>query len=221
MKPFSETKAFAQPVLSRHDLLDIAEAISRDFAPRFAPASPHQSGNCLQLSRQELLTISEQISREYTPRSSTQNNKLVLLPVTPDRLHAYWHFHNETVPANPDNTQPQPELTLRIFLQTAEQAETPEQTASNWFDISVEPTQIQQSITLPHHSAGQMTAVLGSRGDKSNFHALLYSNTTQIPDSDAKHHPLSPVLSALITPYQTPSSISSHYGLGQGSPTTT
>ena len=89
--PLSSAKFRNRIKLSRQEMCGISQAISRDFSPRFM-AGKATGNRETQFSSQELLEISQQISREHAPSRANHPSGLVLLAVSPKRLHAYWHI---------------------------------------------------------------------------------------------------------------------------------
>ncbi|MDD1621249.1 MAG: DUF4912 domain-containing protein [Methylococcaceae bacterium] len=175
-------------------MLAISQAISREFAPRFtgrdaAVLKP------MAFSVRELLAISQEISREFSPRPVEHRSSLVLLPIDPRRLHAYWHL-NESSFSTGLNTDAKPvadeqqsaaaeQLTLRVFkqfpqaIETINLAEPP-----SWIDIPVDSGQCRQEVILPAESAfagGTYRAEIGVSHGKHDFTALAVSNAAVLP----------------------------------------
>lgn len=106
--------------LSQQELCAISERISRDYAPRFSRHG-HAAGQGMPFSSQELQAISHQISLDFAPSRRGDQSQLVLMAVSPQRLHVYWQVPNQKLPQQPissnDQTSSrQPEaLTLRIY----------------------------------------------------------------------------------------------------------
>lgn len=168
----------------------ISQRISRDFAPRLfaSRAGQHQQ---TRFSPQELLEISQQISREYAPSKISHQSRLVLLPVSPRRLHAYWHVAKRLLTAALQKIEPPPAMTLRIYTDAASAADATGQTGSKpaWFDVVVNKADGQQDIWLPESaavdkSAHQYRAVLGELHLDQVFTPLVYSHAATKPYID-------------------------------------
>jgi len=179
--PSNLSKLRTRIQLSQQEIYGISRAISRDFSPllfasKTAPASK------IQFSSQELLDISRQISQEYAPKRSSQQSRLVLLAVSPTRLHTYWHIgqRRSNQLSKQDDQQP---MTLRIYTQPKSDLEqtVPNDTPIHWFDVSVNSDDGQQDIYLsepiPASSPFKYRAVLGENKDNHTFTPLIYSNT--------------------------------------------
>lgn len=211
--------------LSPREMLAISRAISREFAPRFA-RSDAECPTSITFSAKELLSISQEISREFSPRPIENRSSLVLLPIDPRRLHAYWHLaeHSLRVASKPIADEPksvvdQPkpvveeQLTLRIFTQSNSLVKTtgkPE--APSWFDIPINNAQIRQDIVLPADAdatSKTYTAALGVRHGDHDFNVFAYSNTAAIPNSQScrrDNTTLSDVIAQFIMPNMNASS---------------
>lgn len=184
--------------ISPREMLAISQAISREFAPRFAKADAERPSP-MTFSAQELLAISQEISREFSPRPVENRSSLVLLPIDPRRLHAYWHLvepglraASKSMADEPKSVvdEPKPvveeQLTLRIFTQPNPSVKTtdkPEQ--SGWFDVPINSAQCRQDILLPIDTAMSRStycAAIGISHGDHNFVALAYSNTAAMPN---------------------------------------
>lgn len=170
--------------LSPQDLLAISQAISREFAPRYAALK--RGDPAIKFCAQELLTISQEITREFAPRPAANQTRLVLLPVAPRRLHAYWHVADK--PANVKKQPPDSvsHLTLRIFPQPEQSVQTLDNPqVPSWFDIVVDYPQGQQDVILPESGmsdAGAYGAAIGeTREEDQRFTPFAYSNIALNP----------------------------------------
>ncbi len=178
------------PTLSQLELRTISQAISRDFAPRFfrpRTQDPRQS----QFSAQELREIGRQISRNFSHTLEVVPQQLVLLPVAPGHLHAYWQLEKPAVTAtsqvdaDPVEHATSP-LTLRVYAEAAVQQQTamtaPEPPLS--IDIAVAAEQGHIEIFLPpalddQPQAGIYRAALGLKHQTQTFQPLLHSNSAE------------------------------------------
>jgi len=168
--------------LSRQEMCGISQAISRDYSPRFF-ASRTAHAPKAHFSPQELLDISKQISREYAPNRSSRQSRLVLLAVSPTRLHAYWHISKRRLRRAMKRIGHHP-ITLRVYTQPESDSEetVANGTSITWVDIAITESDGQQDIYLPEPSPTstpfQFRAVLGETNDDQSFTPLIYSNTT-------------------------------------------
>lgn len=166
--------------LSTEELLDISQAINREFAlnlatPVAAPVYPDE------LSPPEMLAISTEISADYAPNPDNNPDELVILPVDPDHLYAYWHVEApQAMVACPDW---QPHWTLRVY---ADADQPPLAPCPSWFDLAVNNCQDQQQVALPEHTANNTYhASLGDSGAGAVFATLADSNQIHLPASIA------------------------------------
>lgn len=192
---FSQSAPQTRIDLSPRELLAISQSISREFAPRFgrdeAIGTGSASSKSAAFSVRELLAISEEISREFAPRPIQSRSSLVLLPIDPRRLHAYWLLGTSSVKTELNTLADNPksvaeeQLTLRVFRQdepslTSNEAAKPE----CWFDIAVAPAQTRQEIVLPSEVAlagAKYCAVIGVSHGGEDFTAIAYSNVANVP----------------------------------------
>ena len=188
--PLSPVNARHRMTLSRQDMSMISQRISRDFSPRLfsSRAGQHQQ---TRFSPQELLEISQQISREYSPNKISHQSRLVLLSVSPRRLHAYWHVAKRLLTAALQKIEPPPAMTLRIYSEVDSITDAAEQTGSEpaWFDVVVNKADGQQDIWLPEpvavdKTAHQYRAVLGELRPDQVFTPLVYSHVAAKPYID-------------------------------------
>lgn len=159
-------------------MLAIDNQIRRDYRSRhysrFAGKRPR-----LTLSSQDMLSISEEIRRDYAVhklyRPVQPASKIVLLPIDPGHLHAYWHLDDEHRRLKKDQV-----MMLRVHG-------TPEEAVNSdpmrdWFDLSVEPDCSQQQLTLPENMAGNHFWVeLGWAQDDARFEPVVCSETVFAP----------------------------------------
>jgi hypothetical protein len=171
--------------LSGQEMLAISHAINNEFAPRFTKHNTVCAGS-MTFSVQELLAISQEISREYAPRTAENSTRLVLLPVDPHRLHAYWHLAENSLNPSPKLAE-EDQLTLRIFKQadhpSPETTNVAEQ-APHWFDIPIDKAQNRQEVIVPadtDFADAKFSAAIGESRGEQGFTVLAYSNSTDIP----------------------------------------
>ncbi len=177
--------------LTQQEMCMISQAISRDFSPRFFGSRVGRQSK-QRFTPQELREISRLISRDYAPGKLGHQSRLVLLAVSPRRLHAYWHVAKRLLHDALQRIEPEQPMTLRIYTQ----ADTRDPVASassnkaepaEWFDITVSPEQEQQDVLLPE--SGAMTtpvhysAALGTTDSHRHFTPWVSSNTAAIPQA--------------------------------------
>lgn len=164
----------------------ISHAISRDFSPRLFRSRLQPRAQRL-FTPQELLEISQQISREYAPSRVSHQSRLVLLAVSPRRLHAYWHVAKRLLNGALNRIEPEP-TTLRIYAQpnnVRESSDSQDQNRYNWFDVPIHADLGQQDVLLPEafmlNPAMHYSAALGQMDEEQLFTPFTCSNTTETP----------------------------------------
>ena len=168
--------------LTPTELLEISREINRAFAPDFSVKKPEPTGQEA-LSPQAMLEISEKIRRDFAPKASDKTPELVLLPVDPEHLYAYWNLGEEKLNAPQKNTA-EP-LTLRIYPTSDNNAAITK--TKLWFDVAVAGSRAQQPVFLsmqPHAAAYRAT--LGHRHPDNSLAALAYSNPAAVPRGKAR-----------------------------------
>ncbi len=170
----SQSRHGSRIKLSPEEMLDISERISRDFSPIYSsPISPIP----IRLSASEMRSISDEISRDFAlrPEPGRATAEIVLLPVDPDHLHAYWHFQQP-----PSAEQPPRPMTLRIYpMPDRQPAGEP-----GWLDLPIEPGLTQHKVTVPPSmSADYYSAAIGWRQDDQHFAEIACSEAVFIPRS--------------------------------------
>ena len=175
---FSNSKYKPQSMLSTEEMLQISHEINLAFTPTFyveiaTPACQYP------LSSKEMLQISDAISQDFAPSASNNTQNLVLLPVDPDHLYAYWNLGDDPS-GRTQKTDPGHQLTLRIYSETDNLVDTLKK--KPYFDIAVEGAQAQKNIALPQH-AHQTTysATLVNLYQNDNQTPLAASNITHVP----------------------------------------
>ena len=222
--PLSPVNAHPRMTLSRQDMCMISQRISRDFSPRLfvSRAGKHQQ---TRFSPQELLEISQQISREYAPNKISHQSRLVLLSVSPRRLHAYWHVAKRLLTAALQKIEPPPAMTLRIYSEVDSLADVTERTSEPaWFDVVVNKADGQQDIWLPESlavdkTAHQYRAVLGELRQDQVFTPVVYSHAKAKPylDRPWTRNDLPEAMAAFImTSPNNPASSAGKTASGQG-----
>lgn len=164
--------------LSSKDMLEISQAISRDFSPEFAAAIPESTAGH-KLSPREMFDISEEISREFAPEASAGNLGLVLLPVDPEHLHAYWNI-DETQANMTRKIDAGEQLTLRVYSEPDKNAEISQ--TKPWFDVAINSAQAQQTVPLPiRGDENSYSASIGQRYADNNLTVFATSKTVDAP----------------------------------------
>jgi hypothetical protein len=165
--------------LSAEEMLEISQEISRNFTPCFS--SPMlELAEEIRLSPIELLDIGEEIGRDFAPKPSCNSPELIILPVDPGHLYAYWNLGKLS---KPDNHQ----LTLRIYSEPDEEiaaAETPV-----WFDVAIDSPVTHQQVSLPSPVDERVfSAAIGHSGVDHSFIELAHSNIIHAPRGRTEWH---------------------------------
>jgi uncharacterized protein len=174
---FSQSGHNPQIKLLPEELLEISQEINRDFAPSFSikkqqPPFQHK------LSPKEMLDISEEISQSFAPKASDNKQELVILPVDPDHLYAYWNLGNDEQKSAQKNDSGN-QLTLRIYSEP--QKTVAITTTKSWFDVNIKSAQAQQKIFLPSRTLeAAYSATIGKRYADNSLAPLASSNITHI-----------------------------------------
>ena len=167
------------------ELLEISREINRAFAPDFSIKTPEPATQA-QLSPQEMCAISEEIRQDFAPKASDRTPELVLLPVDPEHLYAYWNL---------DDTQQKSAagpLTLRIYPVSNDK--------KIGFDVAVAGSRAHKNVLLSMQTqAAAYRATLGKRYSDAGFAPLAYSNIIQVPPGKAQAAQVTDRLPALKT----------------------
>ncbi len=126
----------------------------------------------LKLSQQDLLDISEEITQAYAPDDSHIQSELVLMPVDPVTLHAYWNIKNNTT----INLGTQ--LIMRVYSDPT-LSEHPSSLKLS-FDIKLSSFQGQQTVSVPV-AATAYSAVIGEINSDNSFRVLVASEIIHVP----------------------------------------
>ncbi|MEE9426083.1 MAG: DUF4912 domain-containing protein [Methylococcales bacterium] len=128
------------------------------------------------LTSRQLFEISQKISNSFNHQISSDSSELVILPVDPYHLYAYWHLDNQQlINAKTDSNQ---QLLLKINWQS-EQDRRQDQ-SKLWFNVDLDATQNQQKIRLPV-DASHYSAIIGILDENQCWNSLAHSNTIHIP----------------------------------------
>ncbi|NOT83280.1 MAG: DUF4912 domain-containing protein [Methylococcaceae bacterium] len=174
--------SLAKPALqirfSPQELQTISHQIRQDFAPCLNLAGV-LSRSTIKLSPQALRDISAEISREFAPKHSMAEAKLVLLPVDPQHIHAYWTLTTPQMTTLSKATNNKA-LTLRIYSETPTIHATPQ--PATWFDVAIHAEPTQQTVRLPDTltntpSARLYATVINQANADNNITLHVQSNT--------------------------------------------
>jgi len=179
---FSHSRYNPQIKLSPEEMLEISQEINREFTPDFCikkpePVSQHK------LSRKEMFEISEEIRLNFAPRASNNTQELVLLPVDPDHLYAYWNLGDDKLNTTPKKDS-ENQLTLRIYPEANNNTDISK--TKSWFDVAIDSTQAQLSVFLSmraHETAYRAT--IGNRFPDNSLAPFAHSNITHVPPGKA------------------------------------
>lgn len=164
--------------LSPEELLAISLEINQDFAPLLRPETrPEITEETL--TTQELLGISQIISTGFAPSIKNTKPEVVLMPIDPEHVHAYWNLP-ESEPLQ------KAELTLSLHPLTDTHPNDPKYA---WLDFFINKRQDQQTLTLPNHSNSQhYYASLNQTNSELQEQALVTSNITQVPQQHSQNN---------------------------------
>ena len=128
------------------------------------------------LSQQGLLDISEEIAQSYAPHDTHHQAELVLMPVDPVNLYAYWNLKDSDTENIIEHVDKQ--LALRIYS-LPELNNDPGHIKLS-FDIKVAGFQNQQQVHLPL-AAAAYSAVIGEITADHSFSPLVTADTIHVP----------------------------------------
>jgi len=126
----------------------------------------------LKLSQQDLIDISEKITQAYALDDSHIQSELVLMPVDPVTLHAYWNIKNNIT----SNLGTQ--LIMRVYSDPM-LSEHPSSLKLS-FDIKLLSLQGQQTVSVPV-AATAYSAVIGEINADNSFRVLVASEIIHVP----------------------------------------
>jgi len=173
---FSLSNFDPQITISTAEILEISQEINRDFSP-LLPVKTNNTIYNKNISPQEMLDISETVSLNFAPKMSNNQTQLMLLPVDPNHIYAYWNPNKDNSFPMEKNDRPPQELTLRIYSTSPSDAE--QNKTSEWQDVIVDNTKFQQSIPLPViYQHNSYCASLGKREENNNLIPFARSNIT-------------------------------------------
>lgn len=172
----SRTSKLAEKIkFTPQELFDIGEEISRNFSPCFSGPTVELAGK-IKFTPKELLHIGEEIGRDYAPQKSYKTPELMLLPVDPGHLHAYWNLNEKQKTATPIDDG-RHKLTLRIYAHSGKDQALAE--TATWFDVAIENPAARQHISLPNPADNTVySAAIGQSGTDGGFTVFAQSNKT-------------------------------------------
>ncbi len=166
--------------ISSEEILEISQDINQNFTPSAPADFPTYVSP---ISSQELLSISEEISRDFSPTVAVDVSELVILPVDPEHLYAYWNVvENDTSIQSPNREEP---LTLHIYSEPEHYESHIEPVrdafiSSVWYNIAVEHNTTHWGGQLPVPNAGKTYSAEIGRFDGNNSFVPLINSTNQI-----------------------------------------
>ncbi len=210
---FSRSGYDTQINLSSEDLFEISQEISQKFAPNPCSLLPdsdllphffsshyseqesaepqinstlHSSHHSsIQLLSQEILEISQEISHQFAPCASTSSPELVLLPVDPYHLYAYWNL-GELKDALKSKDEAYNPLILRIYWRPDENTDI--SNTKIWFDVVLDSFQSGQKVRLPIDGTAY-SAVIGKPIQGNRLMVFADSNIIHVPCDKMKPAP--------------------------------
>ncbi|HFD12616.1 MAG TPA: DUF4912 domain-containing protein [Crenotrichaceae bacterium] len=129
----------------------------------------------INLTSDQLLDISQNIRRNFKYRLSTTVTELVLLPVDPYHLHAYWSLDSQTasILAAENHT-----LMLRFYWHNKQLEDFA--ASSCYFNIEINADQSYQRIRVPMNNC-YYSGVIGLLTQNQRLNVLTKSNTIHVP----------------------------------------
>ncbi|MCX7098009.1 MAG: DUF4912 domain-containing protein [Methylococcales bacterium] len=185
MMTFSQSTYNPPLKLSSQEMLEISQDINREFALNLSAPTP-EIADPDTLHPQEMQKISDEISLNFAPSAAHNAQGVVLLPVDPDHLYAYWNLADPLIA--PPKKAVEPPLTLRIY---SDANPTSGLTATNpWFDLPINSRQNQQAVTLPQRVAkATYSASVGQRNPDNSLSTEASSNRTPVAPGKAADYP--------------------------------
>lgn len=175
---FLHSRNIPQIKLAPKEILEISQEISREFAPN-ALIIPPEPVSKIKLSAREMFEISEEIRQNFAPKASDNLQELVLLPVDPDNLYAYWNLGDDKADttAKIDSGN---QLTLRIYSEPDKTTDITQ--TKSWFDVAVDNPQSQQKVFLPMRTDEKAySATIGERFHGNRLAPFAHSNIAHVP----------------------------------------
>jgi hypothetical protein len=131
------------------------------------------------LDRESLHAIGQELKKHFPPRHG--GTELVLMEVSPQRLHAYWHVTPADLKgALAKAKDPQARLVIR-FYDLSKPATG--RTSRQWFDVELTETSGSRYVEL-WQAAKRYAGELGLRTERDKLLSLAHSNTVELPRGD-------------------------------------
>lgn len=130
----------------------------------------------VKISQLDLLDISNEISNTYAPHYTPLKPELVLMPVDPINLYAYWNLKEGETDNRISHIDKQ--LALRVY--SIPQLSEQHSNIQFSFDINIDNFQSQQKVHLPV-AATAYSAVIGEINTDNSFTTLACANVIHVP----------------------------------------
>ncbi|MEE9345905.1 MAG: DUF4912 domain-containing protein [Methylococcales bacterium] len=128
------------------------------------------------LTSKQLLEISQGISRTFSHQITSNISELMILPVDPYHLYAYWHLDDQQ--SSDVNTDSNQKLLLKVYWQNDQDKK--QDPSKLCFNVNLDSTHSQQKIRLPV-DASNYSAAIGTLDENQCWNMLARSNTIHIP----------------------------------------
>ncbi|MGR9071749.1 MAG: DUF4912 domain-containing protein [Gammaproteobacteria bacterium] len=124
-----------------------------------------------------MIEISRDINQSHAPAVSSNEPELVILPIDPYHLYAYWNFGGDfTFGTETDHAWH--DLALRIYW-LPDDGRGGEK-SKLWFDVMLQKHQTQHKVRLPINETAY-SAAIGRCCPKYGFSPFAYSNVIRVP----------------------------------------
>lgn len=185
------------------EMLKISEEISRQFSPdqgalaavqpgqaaaaqpeAASPSEPRYGG----FSYRDLQAIGRDINQRFAPKAGSAAPEILLLPVDPHHLYAYWDVGRSLMPTAAENHAHKP-LTLRIYWRP--DAGVCSTRSPIWFDVPAEPSSNRTKVRLPIDDT-YYSADLGKLKPDHSLEILAHSNLIHVPTAPGRKRVAAP-----------------------------
>ncbi len=130
----------------------------------------------LKVSQQELLEVSTEISHKYSPEVAPEIPELVLLPVDPFHLYAYWNIEK----AGGQTIMDHDSLILRIYWQSDISKQF--MGKKQWLDYAISSYSHRKKLQVPYENT-LYSGAIGKPQAQKGFLGCVYSNLVHTPRS--------------------------------------
>ena len=128
------------------------------------------------LTSKEMLDISQEISCKFSLKNTATAPELVILPVDPYHLYAYWKLGDRrSGNAPPEDAD---ELVLRVYWRPEQNDRLDK--SKLWFNVNVDSNLSQLNIRLPVDDS-YYSATIGTVDENQNLAVLASSNAIHVP----------------------------------------